>query len=67
MEQVALTFGDFMPHFSIGDTVIYEDRTLTVHFVSDDLERVTCVYLGADRLFHSIELNANLLRKIQKR
>lgn len=56
-----------MPHFSIGDTVIYEDRTLTVHFVSDDLERVTCVYLGADRLFHSIELNANLLRKIQKR
>ncbi len=52
-----------MVSFSVGDKVIYEGRRFTVHFISDDLERVTCVYAGGDKLLHSIELNSKLLKK----
>ena len=51
-----------MPQFTVGQQVTYEECLMTVHFVSPDLEQVTCVYRGeTDRLFHSIVLNANLL------
>lgn len=51
-----------MQQFTVGQQVTYEGRLMTVHFVSPDLEQVTCVYRGeTDKLFHSIVLNANLL------
>lgn len=51
-----------MPQFTVGQQVTYEGCLMTVHFISPNLEQVTCVYRGeTDRLFHSIVLNANLL------
>lgn len=56
-----------MVAFSVGDKVTYDGRKLTVHFISDDLERVTCVYAGFDKLLHSIELNSKLLKTYENK
>lgn len=56
-----------MSQFTVGQQVMYEGFLMTVHFVSPDLEKVTCVYIGQDRTLHSIVLNANLLTKHQDR